>query len=382
MTTTESLWLEQQIEEQVKKINPDSYPVSIWEIANMYKDGDIEISPDFQRLFRWDKKQKSRLIESIFLWLPLPSFFVSTDEKRRWEIIDGLQRISTILEFMQILDEESLKQISSKNPNKSIKDGLVSSEWFKYLSQLWHITRDNLTAEIQREFKRYKLNFNILKVSSDKSAKYELFQRLNTWWSQLSAQEVRSCIMIMENKDFFEFIEELSKNEDFSNCIASIPQQDIDEQYDRELILRFFCLINNKVDTFVSVDDFIFGNMQLFLQEFNYEANKHFFLSVFQTLNQVLWEDVFKRLYYDVKPPKFKRKVLIPAFDIITLRTKNNLWQITPDILKQIIESLWDDEIFDQKIWVGPSSETKLKYALWEAQNLLDQKFKWIIEKS
>jgi hypothetical protein len=122
--------------------------------------------------------------------------------------------------------------------------------------------------------------------------------------------------------------------------------------------------------------------MQLFLQEFNYEANKHFFLSVFQTLNQVLWEDVFKRLYYDVKPPKFKRKVLIPAFDIITLRTKNNLWQITPDILKQIIESLWDDEIFDQKIWVGPSSETKLKYALWEAQNLLDQKFKWIIEKS
>jgi hypothetical protein len=94
--------------------------------------------------------------------------------------------------------------------------------------------------------------------------------------------------MIMENKDFFEFIEELSKNEDFSNCIASIPQQDIDEQYDRELILRFFCLINNKVDTFVSVDDFIFGNMQLFLQEFNYEANKHFFLSVFQTLNQVL----------------------------------------------------------------------------------------------
>ena len=81
MAIMKTLSLEEQIEKEVKKITPDSYPVSIGEVVNMYKVWDIKIAPDFQRLFRWNKEQKSRLIESIFLWLPLPSFFVSTDEK-------------------------------------------------------------------------------------------------------------------------------------------------------------------------------------------------------------------------------------------------------------------------------------------------------------
>ena len=242
--------LEEQIEKEVKKIAPDSYPVSIGEVVNMYKDWDIEIAPDFQRLFRWDKEQKSRLIESIFLWLPLPSFFVSTDEKRRREIIDWLQRISTILEFMEVLKEES---ISKMNPKNSIKQGLTKAENFKYLSKLGGKKWQDISPELQREFKRYKLNFNILKVSSDKSAKYELFQRLNTWWTHLSDQEVRSCIMIMENKSFFNFIETLSKNEDFINCISSVSDEDIERQYDRELILRFFSLTNNTLNNFSSV---------------------------------------------------------------------------------------------------------------------------------
>jgi len=375
METIVKSWLEKQIEKEVKKINPDSYPVSIWEIVNMYRDWDIEIAPDFQRLFRWDKEQKSRLIESIFLWLPLPSFFVSTDEKRRREIIDWLQRISTILEFLQVLNEENIKKMNSKN---SITDGLVNSEGFKYLSKLGWLKWNDLSDELQREFKRYKLNFNILKVSSDKSAKYELFQRLNTWWSQLSWQEVRSCIMIMENKKLFDFIEEISKNEDFSNCISSISDEDLEKQYDKELILRFFCLVNNKLNSFVSVNDFISGNMQDFLHDFYYDYNKNIFENVFKILNETFGENVFKRLYED---GKFKRRVLIPVFDIVTLRTQRNLSKATPETLKELIRVLWEDTTFNEKIGIGPSIESKLKYALKDAQTLLDKKFEWIIVK-
>jgi hypothetical protein len=78
---------------------------------------------------------------------------------------------------MQVLNEESIKKMNSKN---SITDGLINSEGFRYLSKLGGLKWGDLSDELQREFKRYKLNFNILKVSSDKSAKYELFQRLNT----------------------------------------------------------------------------------------------------------------------------------------------------------------------------------------------------------
>ena len=151
--------LEDEILEQMKKISPDSYPVSIWEIVNMYTSKDIDIKPDFQRVFRWDKIQKSRLIESIFLWLPLPSFFVSTNEKRQREIIDGLQRISTILEFMWVLAEDNKSKINSKN---SISEWLVIKEEFKYLKKLWWIKWANLSEELQREFKRYKLGSRVL----------------------------------------------------------------------------------------------------------------------------------------------------------------------------------------------------------------------------
>jgi uncharacterized protein with ParB-like and HNH nuclease domain len=68
--------------------------------VNMYKDSELVINPDFQRLFRWEIGQKSRLIESLLLGIPLPSIFVFERDDATWELIDGLQRVSTLLEFM------------------------------------------------------------------------------------------------------------------------------------------------------------------------------------------------------------------------------------------------------------------------------------------
>ena len=365
--------LEDEILEQMKKISPDSYPVSIWEIVNMYTSKDIDIKPDFQRVFRWDKIQKSRLIESIFLWLPLPSFFVSTNEKRQREIIDGLQRISTILEFMWVLAEDNKSKINSKN---SISEWLVIKEEFKYLKKLWWIKWANLSEELQREFKRYKLNFNILKIASDKEAKYELFQRLNTWWTQLSNQEIRNCLMIMENKVFFEYIEDLAKIECFKNCVSSLSDEDINTQYDKELILRFFCVRNNKINNIYSVEEFITKNMFLFLKEFDYENEKNIFTKTFQLLNDTLWEDVFKRHYSDWG---FKRKMILPIYDIVTLRVSNNINQLNADILNKIILWIRQDSDITKKIKVWPSIESKLKFALWNAQSLLDKKLAWVL---
>lgn len=71
----------------------DAYQMSIGEIVNMYSEKEITIDPEFQRLFRWDIGQKSKLIESLLLGIPLPSIFVFENEEGGWELIDGLQRI-------------------------------------------------------------------------------------------------------------------------------------------------------------------------------------------------------------------------------------------------------------------------------------------------
>ena len=81
-------------------VKTDSYPMSIGELVSMYDDGELEIRPEFQRLFRWSLEQKSNFIESVLLGIPIPSIFVSQREDGVWELVDGLQRISTILSFM------------------------------------------------------------------------------------------------------------------------------------------------------------------------------------------------------------------------------------------------------------------------------------------
>ena len=92
--------LNDEIVDAQRLVKTDAYQMSIGEVVNMYRDAELVINPDFQRLYRWEASQKSKLIESILLGIPLPPIFVFEREGAEWELIDGLQRLSTILEFM------------------------------------------------------------------------------------------------------------------------------------------------------------------------------------------------------------------------------------------------------------------------------------------
>jgi hypothetical protein len=95
--------LNKQISDAQRLVRTDAYQMSIGEIVSMYNREEIAIDPEFQRLFRWTISQKSKLIESLLLGIPLPPIFVFEQADGRWELIDGLQRVSTILEFMGCL---------------------------------------------------------------------------------------------------------------------------------------------------------------------------------------------------------------------------------------------------------------------------------------
>ncbi|WP_062787533.1 DUF262 domain-containing protein [Novosphingobium capsulatum] len=94
-----------EINKAQRLVRTDAYQMSVGEIITMYEDNEITIDPEFQRLFRWEIGQKSKLIESLLLGIPIPSIFVFEKDDGTWELIDGLQRISTILEFMGRLRE-------------------------------------------------------------------------------------------------------------------------------------------------------------------------------------------------------------------------------------------------------------------------------------
>jgi hypothetical protein len=174
--------LSDEIKSAQRQVRTDAYSMSIGEIVTMYDSGELIVDPAFQRLFRWDNDQKSKLIESLLLGIPLPSIFVFERKDGTWELIDGLQRISTILEFMG-----RLKGSDGEKRRPSILEAT------KYLPSLHNVvweksdqideppTKDqsNLSRDLQLAIRRARLGVEILKRPSDDQTKFDLFQRLN-----------------------------------------------------------------------------------------------------------------------------------------------------------------------------------------------------------
>ncbi|MFI8146340.1 DUF262 domain-containing protein, partial [Acinetobacter sp. ABJ_C5_2] len=106
------------IEEKVSKIHTTHLDVSFNEILDMYQSNELNISPDFQRLFRWSNGKQSRFIESLILEMPVPPIYVIELDDGKYELIDGLQRISSYLHLRGELVGATHNNIEDKDKLK------------------------------------------------------------------------------------------------------------------------------------------------------------------------------------------------------------------------------------------------------------------------
>jgi|SRR3989344_6527369 len=340
--------LKQEVDEKSKEIYTDSYSVSLGEIMSMYKDGELNIHPDFQRVFRWTDLQRSKLIESILLGIPIPSIFVSQEENGKWDIVDGLQRLSTIFQFFGILKDENGVMIPKLVLQKT-----------KILPLLNGVTIETIDPSLALDIKRSKMNVQIVQRKSDDKLRYELFQRLNSLGSRLTDQELRNCLILMINKPFYIWLLELSKDQNFLDTV-SLSDKQIEEQYNMELVLRFLIFKNSGLEEIKSSND-----IAEFLNEktqemclnatFNQEIEKSSFLKVFKLLNSALQDSTFKK-YYSASA-SFKGKFMISSYEAITIGLAKNIdsWNEISDIdtLKQKIITLWSQATFVDNIGAG-----------------------------
>ena len=206
--------LEEEIVARAKEIHTDGYPMSIGEVLSLYREGDIEIHPEFQRIYRWNDNQKSRLIESLLLRIPIPPIFVSQRDDGVWDVIDGVQRLSTIFEFIGVYrdDEGKLSAPSTLSATEYLPD-LKGYRWEQANSG-----GKVFTDALRRDIKRAKLEFRIIRKESDANAKYDLFQRLNSG-AQLSLQEARNCLLVMLNRQMYNEISDLAIDSDFTKAV-------------------------------------------------------------------------------------------------------------------------------------------------------------------
>lgn len=210
--------VEKELQDARQSVATDGYPMSIGELTNMYRDGELLIEPQFQRLFRWDDAQKSKLIESILVGIPLPSIFVAQDAAGRWELVDGLQRVSTLLQLQGLLPEDQYEPLTLSGT--------------KYLPSLEGLTwdGDNSLSSTQRlDIKRSKMDVKIVKRESDPKTKFDLFQRLNSFGSPLSTQEIRNALLVGISSDFVSWIRTLAGYQPFAE-VTQLSDRDLERK--------------------------------------------------------------------------------------------------------------------------------------------------------
>lgn len=347
--------LQQEIEEKASKIFRDSYQMSIGELLNLYKDGELDIHPEFQRVFRWNDFQKTKLIESIMLNIPIPPIFVSQNDKGIWDVVDGVQRLSTIFQFVGILKDEDGNIVDSLK--------LLPTDYLPSFNSVQWENSDkekSFTPEQRLFFKRARIDINIVKKESDPNTKYELFQRLNTGGSFLSDQEVRSCLMVMTNREYYKFIVKLSQNEDFNNTVP-ITDRKIDEQYLLELVLRLLVpsvLDFEKTNSYQEISDLLDKmTIKLCQKSTNEDEVINSFNKTFRILNAVKGEKVFKSF----KDGHHFGPFLTPAYQGIAYGVFRNIKQIEEtendeNWLKEKIEKFYTEEIFIKNMKPGTKS--------------------------
>lgn len=337
--------LSKEIEFSQRQVRTDAYQMSVGEIVNMYKDDELIINPDFQRLFRWEASQKSKLIESILLGIPLPPIFVFERENAKWELVDGLQRLSTILEFMGLLKDPdgNLRPPSYLEATKYLPS-LRNTVWETNDAIVDLSTKDQVELEktAQLSVRRARLGVEILKRPSDNKTKFDLFQRLNSGGTPANPQEIRNCVIIMVNSEYFKFLRSLSQLPDFRTVIALTEEQE-ERQKHLEYVSRFLSHAYIPYDEKLDVEEYIDEAVQALAAVGESTEAKECFNFAFRILNEIAGSNSLRR-HTNGQPTG---RMGLAAFESIAVGIGRNYKAIKdlpdpPAFVKQRIAELWN----------------------------------------
>lgn len=271
------------IREKRNTLKTDRLDMSFGELMNLYNEGHLFITPEYQRVFRWSNFQKTRFLESILLGVPIPPIFVAEDDDGKWELVDGLQRISTVFSFFGIL-----KDNNDKN-NFELSEGELIKELDGFTSKM-------LSTKLELTIKRSVCRVEIVKWDSTEDMRYELFNRLNTGASPLSDQEIRNCIFRAYPVNLNQILRDISKIQSYQDLISPTKTKQ-EQMFLEELVLRYFAFkyLDKEFKTTIA------NYLNIFMKDvsnnkipFNLELEKRNFIEYIEFLNSNFGKDIFR----------------------------------------------------------------------------------------
>lgn len=314
------------IDNKLQKVHTQALDLSFNEILDMFENKELDINPDYQRLFQWSEGARSRFIESLLLEMPVPPIFVVEQEEGRYMLIDGLQRISSYLHLRGKLEALHL------DPPVHLGDKLCLVDC-DIVTELNGKTYDNLGTALQIRLKRAFVRVEVVRKGSDPKFKYHMFKRLNTGGETLTPQQLRNCTIRLLDAKFNDFIIGLSRTVPFKTTTDILTKEQFLGAFDQELVLRFFAMKNNRQAFKHDIGDFLTEYMENVSDPatpvtFDYVTEQGTFERTFAALSAALGEQAFA--YASRAQDKLTRGFSVYHFEAITLGIQSRLAAIDP----------------------------------------------------
>lgn len=234
MSYQEEVTVQNDPQKYIKDVHSFPTTILLRSIIDQWNDGEL-IIPTFQRKFVWKIEQASKFIDSLMSDIPFPSIMLYKDSDKKFHIIDGQQRIKSILYFTGNFNKDSIDPLDKKYINFRLKGLSDKSPYYEKT-----FSGDNcFTEDEKRELKNKSIPITVITIDApdDLSSIYSIFERLNSGGTPLTSQEIRNCIC---QGKFNDFLFDINQNEKWQSFITS--SYDRVHQRDVELILRFFAL--------------------------------------------------------------------------------------------------------------------------------------------
>lgn len=322
---------------------------SIFELKRRYDKGKICLDPDFQRNAVWNQRQKSELIESVIMGIPLPLIYLAENEDGKLVVVDGRQRLSTFFEFL---------------------DGKFKLKNLKILSQINGMSMKEMDAD--SVYSRYattiedtQLVVQIIKYPTKDRVRFDIFDRVNRGGTPLNKQEMRNALY---QGAATKLLKDLSEMDSFQKATGSAVSGK--HMKDRYIILRALCfyllfkkeLLDKSGNVLVyrsDMEEFLGCGMQFFngMEASELEKLKKLFDQTMQTANHCLGPDGF-RIPSD---GKIKRPISMTLFE--TLFYYYTLFGESDDYvsMRKGIQELLDDAEYLKSLQHSVDSSVNVK---------------------
>ena len=342
-----------------KLVDIESKPMVLSNIVDRLKNDGIVLDPNFQRNpDLWDKQKQSRLIESLLIRIPLPIFYFDMSEDEKLIVVDGLQRLSAIKNFMATASDE---------------DNCLRLQGLEYLKELEGKSFDELAPNLQRRLREQTIQVYLIKAGTPDNVKNSIFERINTGGLILTSAEIKNSVYRGRAS---ELLKNMAETKEFVE--ATNKKITPTRMLDREFANRFlaFYLLDIK-EYHENLDDFMREVLSRVKNDNSIDCDLIVaaYKKALKLASDVFGKNAFKRIgkngkYTGINKPLFEAVTV--QFAVLSDKERKKLIKNKEKFLTRFNKLLCDEK-FIEVITNGTARLTSVKYRHGEIERIIGE---------